>query len=1689
MKHVQQLVCRSALVCLLPVGTGSSAATLPATTLPIGGHVTVGQASVAPSAASTLTINQSSQRAIIEWESFNLGSQATLNFVQPSSSAVTLNRVLGSQASQIEGKLNANGQVFLLNPNGVLFAKGAQVSVNSLLASSLGADDNAFMSGGALTLTGSGGQVSNAGQITAASGGFVALVGGQVSNSGQISAEQGSVVLAAGRQAVLDVSGDGLLYVTLPEGVSQALVENSGSLQAQGGRIQLSASAADALVSSAVNNSGVVQANSLVQRQGVIELSADVIHQAGSLEASGSQGGHISLSAKAVLQDGSVLAQGSAGAGGYIGLFASGELLQTNRSVMDVSGSSTGGTVVAGGGSKAYLSGQIQANGAQGGQVVLSAQQLTLGAAYVSADGSTQGGSVLVGGNLRSDGQGMQSLPKAKRVLVNASSRLSAQGAQGQVLVQGQTQTRFEGQAQAGSAAQAGFIGLSGQGGELSFSGHADPGLGGEVLLAADNFVSNSSSNSLSASELFNVGVGEHLIQLSQGHWVLASPGASFGGVIGSGKVALFDGSNGALLSVLYGSHVFDGNKQSITALNNGNFVVSSPLWDRAGLRDAGAVTWVDGNSGLSGAIATQNSLVGSQVDDRLGYGGVTALTNGNYVIASQFWSAGGLSNLGAVTWASGSSGLLGEVNEGNSLIGSHANDLVGQQGVRALSNGHYVASSARWDRDLYANAGAVTWGNGNTGTVGAVSAANSLTGSYKGHMVGSGGVTALSNGNYVVLSPNWRGSSQDKPAFGAVTWLPGDRATASVVSKDNSLVGLLAEDHIGSGGVIALSNGNYVVVSPQWGGLAGAVTWAPGDQSSTGFVGSHNSLTGNSNDQVGSGGVTALSNGDYVVASPQWGDGRGAVTWVNGSAMNNASVACDSQSCNSLVGSTGSDQLGSGGVVALNNGNYVVLSPNWGQGLSALTWASPAQDTHLTGEVSASNSLVGAHVGDALGSGGVIGLGNGDYVFASPKWDSDSATDAGLVLRANGSTGLTGTLTQALAQSQTHFMGSSEGAGVGQQVASLSEDAFVFSSLSSAGQFKVWLVDGQTHTSSWEQALAELAPAGARVHLKASQNITLNQGVTMASGAPTVLSPAALTLEAGQAITLNAVLASQASGADALVLSAGTNFVNNAGAQALSTPNGAWQIWAGSAAALQLGGLAYNFKQYGATYGLSTPAQTTGNGLFLRTSPVLWPVLSPLGESTQTLVKDYDGTSSANPKAVWLRAQGGLEGDDIRLTAAALDYAQAQPGSRLDVKASGLQWVAYEALSGVPVYGYQLGASTAVAQAVGTIKPVLSVKPELPSGPGSKSANPTGVPPQTFMPSTQSLPVDPNTVFAGLKLSSLSADEIMDILAARAEYKKNMLQEGIRQLERQPELADLPACESLQELQAGRVCLLTQAQQDQTASQAAQSRVQAARARIKTAALPQIERKVALVIGVNQYQDQKIPPLGNAVADAQAVAALLSRKLGYESVLLENASKSAVVTALNKLALELTPQDSVVIYYAGHGAQIEAAATPTGTGAGYWLLADSAGDDARTWLSNADIARFTGRLSASQVVVISDSCYSGALIGNEAAPSRAGKLDPQQVLTRKAVVMMSSGGNEPVFDDGRDGHSPFAWHLMQTLGAVANWSGGSDVFERVRFKVAKELPQRPRYAASRSAGHQEGADYLFEQRQFVNTP
>nr|WP_322032870.1 YDG domain-containing protein [Paraburkholderia sp. J76] len=247
-------------------------------------------------AGAVTTIQQGSPTLQLSWQSFNVGAGQTVNFVQPGASALAVNRIFGSTPSAIMGHLNANGQVWLINPNGVLFGPAARVNVGGIVASTLDVDPNTLGSS-TRRFSGNGtGSVVNQGTITVADGGYAVLLGNKVSNQGVITARLGTIALAGGSAATLTFDSARLVHVQVDASTLGNLAENHELLVADGGQVVMTAGARDALLASAVNNTGKIRAQTVEDHEGKIVLlggmTAGQVSVGGTLDASAPNGGN-----------------------------------------------------------------------------------------------------------------------------------------------------------------------------------------------------------------------------------------------------------------------------------------------------------------------------------------------------------------------------------------------------------------------------------------------------------------------------------------------------------------------------------------------------------------------------------------------------------------------------------------------------------------------------------------------------------------------------------------------------------------------------------------------------------------------------------------------------------------------------------------------------------------------------------------------------------------------------------------------------------------------------------------------------------------------------------------------------------------------------------------------------------------------------------------------------------------------------------------------------------------------------------------------------------------------------------------------------------------------------------------------------------------------------------------------------
>ncbi|MDB5612342.1 MAG: filamentous hemagglutinin N-terminal protein [Bradyrhizobium sp.] len=349
----------------LALALGAATPVVAGSVLPQGGSVVSGSATIGAPANNALTITQSSPNAVINWSSFSVGQPNTVTFNQPSSSSAILNRVTGNTPSSIAGTIRANGEVYLVNPNGIAITPSGTVNVGGgFVASTLGISNGDFMAGKRRFLgNGSSAAVSNAGSINVGRGGFVALLGGTISNEGTIKVPLGKVGLASGERVTLDLAGDGFMQVAIPSaattGNHKALVDVSGRISAAGGSIELKAATVKQAIRDAVNVSGTLSARSVSGRSGAIVLGGGAggnVRVAGRLIASAGRkaratnGGAITVTGHdvTIADNASIKAISKNGNGGAISV--TGATVTVGVAALDASGAGGGGTILIGGG-------------------------------------------------------------------------------------------------------------------------------------------------------------------------------------------------------------------------------------------------------------------------------------------------------------------------------------------------------------------------------------------------------------------------------------------------------------------------------------------------------------------------------------------------------------------------------------------------------------------------------------------------------------------------------------------------------------------------------------------------------------------------------------------------------------------------------------------------------------------------------------------------------------------------------------------------------------------------------------------------------------------------------------------------------------------------------------------------------------------------------------------------------------------------------------------------------------------------------------------------------------------------------------------------------------------------------------------------------------------------------------------
>ncbi len=315
---------------------------IPVYAAPNGANVVHGNVNITQSGSSTI-INQNTDKAIINWNSFDINKGESVLFNQNSSSSIVLNRVTNGLPTNIFGSISANGNVFILNQAGVLVGNGASINTNSFLAGAANINDNDFIAG-KYNFYGTQGNVINNGSIKVHDGGYAVLMGKNVTNNGLISAKLGKIYLSSGEAFRMDMSGNDLIGVEVEKGITDAYISNAGHIQAEGGTIIMTAKNASDVIRQAVNNTGIIDASSISYEGGKVILGAEngQIINDGEINVSSKSddSGSIEIKAEHIINNGLIYANGLNG--GTINMLSSDFLKIGSSSIIQANSFSYG---------------------------------------------------------------------------------------------------------------------------------------------------------------------------------------------------------------------------------------------------------------------------------------------------------------------------------------------------------------------------------------------------------------------------------------------------------------------------------------------------------------------------------------------------------------------------------------------------------------------------------------------------------------------------------------------------------------------------------------------------------------------------------------------------------------------------------------------------------------------------------------------------------------------------------------------------------------------------------------------------------------------------------------------------------------------------------------------------------------------------------------------------------------------------------------------------------------------------------------------------------------------------------------------------------------------------------------------------------------------------------------------------
>ncbi|WP_404710695.1 YDG domain-containing protein [Sphingomonas sp. MMS24-J13] len=1251
--------------------------------LPTGGKFAAGSGSISQSGAG-MQVNQSTTRAIINWNSFSIGSAAAVTI--NNGAGATLNRVTGGVSSELLGTLSATGSVYLINPSGILIGKDAKVNVGgSFLASTLALTDDSFMTGGSFLFSGnSSAQIVNLGTISA-QGGDVFLIARQVTNQGAIAAAQGTVGLATGSSVLLKDSGsDQRVYVQIGGGD----LTNSGTISAAQAELR---SADGNIYALAGNDGGAISATGTEYRDGHIWLTSET----GSIKAeatltargTGGAGGQIETSAQSLDLG---RAKIDAGVGGTWtldpdSLTIDAALAGTIQTSLAVGSNVLQLTRVTGTGGTGDLTVASNIAWNTGANLTLSAyRDIIVGNGVTIANGST--GHVVAGSlNLLADNSGTGT----GTVVFQGSGIVDFRNSSGIVRI-GYNPLDGASHATVNATRYTSSVGYTG--GSAGYTAQVLAGSNGATLSASmlvnsltdlQNVHNDLSGNYLLGALVLDASTSATL-DGGAGFTPIGSAATPFTGTFHGGGRAIDQltinrplADNVGLFGNLGATAVVDNLSLTNASITGGNFVGGIAGRSR-GTISGGLVSGTVAGAFFVGGVVGSLDTAAASITNLIGAVDVTATNFVGGIAGSSDGTISGTQQSGAIAGDSFVGGIAGQsygslsaVTNTGIITGDAASVSLG--GIVGVNTGSLTkASSSGAVSGSYAIGGLA---GENDGTITLSNATATVTGAAIGNS--AGGLVGL-NANGATISQSFsNGITTSAASFTSIGGLVGENdgtislsysANAVQAGSDNVKIGGLAGSNLGqisqSYNMATIATGSGAARA---GGVAGdnsgtitaafstaAMTPGSGATLVGGLVGTNSGTVSTSSfwDKAASGQANGTGGGTAIAA------GQGLTT---AQAQDKATLA--------TLGFNAADTT------------FAILD---GKSYPYLLWRYPTAPQVIAGTafrdsagtLASAGSAVGIAVNGNLQLHGLTSQ-SGYYYFLL-----DSGTIAagsqifaelvGNTVKANAAETLTGgTATGLNLLANTVTLVGNGG------TTALSQLATAAGSLSGAD-----LLYSTTGTSVTLGAGRSLAITGGTSAIEFDRSV-------ITSGTGTIAASTAGAIKIDSGITL-----SSAASGNAITLSTGTSFVNQGGVSALSAAGGRWLVYSANPAADNAGGLTPGFLQYAAAPG-TTPA-ASGNAFLYALAPVVTIGL------TGTVEKTYDTSDSATLTGANLSISGQVNSDTVTpAITGTTRYDSKTAADTKTVTASGLQiTVTHGAL---PVYGYQL-ASTMASATIGKI-------------------------------------------------------------------------------------------------------------------------------------------------------------------------------------------------------------------------------------------------------------------------------------------------------------------------------------------------------------------------------------------------